>query len=50
MNFGKLRSRNGHKARGMVQAIEGEANVNRHQEGNLNEEIPRIGIVWGLRG
>lgn len=44
MNFRKLRSRNGHKAGGVVQAVEGDANVNRHQDGDLDRRKSQNGV------
>lgn len=43
MDFRELRPRNGHKARGMVEAVEASANVNRHQGVSLRRtEYPRV--------
>lgn len=46
MNFRELRSRNGHKAGGVVQAVQGDANVNRHQDRGLDGRNPRKMGVW----
>lgn len=44
MNFRELRSRNGHKAGGVVQAVEGDANVNRHQGRSRHEIFLKLGV------
>lgn len=47
MNFRELGSRNGHKARGVVEAKKGVSEVNRHQRG-CRRQNPGMDICDGI--